>query len=57
MQVYLGVPSINLWFLWSYLIKYVHNYLVSDFSIFGIYSVIFKLELSNFAHFENLPDC
>ena len=57
-QVCLGAPSINLWFVWSYLIKYVHNYIISDFRIFGIHRVIFfKLEPSNFAHFENLSGC
>ena len=40
-QLYLGVPSINLWFVGSYLVKYAHNDLISDFSIFGIHSVIF----------------
>ena len=39
--MYLGVPSINLWLVQSDLIWYVHNDLISDFSIFGIYSVIF----------------
>ena len=43
-QVYLGVPLISLLlflFVLSYLIKYAHNDLISDFSIFGIHSVIF----------------
>ena len=40
-QVCLGVPSINLLFVLSYLIKYVHNSIISDFSIFGIHRVIF----------------
>ena len=40
-QVCLGVPSINLLFVLSYLIKYAHNSLISDFSIFGIPRVIF----------------
>ena len=57
-QMYLGVPLINLWLVQSYLIWYVHNDLISDFSIFSIRSVIlFKLEPSNFAHFENLSCC
>ena len=40
-QVYLSVPSINLLFVFSYLIKYAHNSIISDFSIFGIHRVIF----------------
>ena len=40
-QVCLGVPSINLLFVLSYLIKYVHNSIISDFSIFGTHRVIF----------------
>ena len=40
-QVCLGVPSINLLFVLSYLIKYAHNSIISDFSIFGIHRVIF----------------
>ena len=40
----LGVPSINLWFVLSYLIKYVHNSIISDFSIFGIHRVIFSCD-------------
>ena len=40
-QVCLGVPSINLLFVLSYLIKYAHNSIISDFSIFGIHWVIF----------------
>ena len=40
-QVCFGVPSINLLFVWSYLIKYAHNSIISDFSIFGIHRVIF----------------
>ena len=40
-QVYLGVPLIDLWFVWSSLIKYAHNCLISEFSIFGIDGVIF----------------
>ena len=35
-QVCLGVPSINLWFVWSYHIKYAQSYIISEFSIFGI---------------------
>ena len=51
----LGVPSIDLFFVLSYLIKYVHKSIISDFCIFGIHRVIFfKLEPSNFVHFENL---
>ena len=54
-QVCLGVPSINLLFVLSNLIKYAQNSIISDFSIFGIHRVIFfKLEPSNFVHFENL---
>ena len=40
-QVCLGVPSINLLFVLSYLIKYAHNCIISDFNIFGIHRVIF----------------
>ena len=40
-QVCLGVPSINLLFVLSYLIKYAHNSIISDFNIFGIHRVIF----------------
>ena len=40
-QVCLGVPSINSLFVLSYLIKYAHNSIISDFSIFGIHRVIF----------------
>ena len=40
-QVCLGVPSINLLFVLSYLIKYAHNSIISDFGIFGIDRVIF----------------
>ena len=40
-QVCLGVPSINLLFVLSYLIKYAHNSIISDFSIFSIHRVIF----------------
>ena len=43
-QVCLGVPSINLWFVLSYLIKYAHNSIISDFSIFGIHRVIFSCD-------------
>ena len=43
-QVYLGVSSFNLWFVRSYLIKYAHNDLIIDFSIFGICSVIFSCD-------------
>ena len=39
-QVCLGVPSINLLFVLSYLIRYAHNSIISDFSIFGIQRVI-----------------
>ena len=39
--MYWGVPSINLWFVLSYLIRYVHIDLISDFNIFGIYKAIF----------------
>ena len=54
MQVYLGLPSINLWFVLSDLIKYAHNDLISDFSILAFTESFLKLEPSNFAHFENL---
>ena len=40
-QVCLGVPSINLLFVLSCLIKYAHNSIISDFNIFGIHRVIF----------------
>ena len=40
-QVCLSVPSINLLFVLSYLIKYAHNSIISDFNIFGIHRVIF----------------
>ena len=40
-QVCLGVPSINLLFVLSYLIEYAHNSIISDFSTFGIQRVIF----------------
>ena len=40
-QVCLGVPSINLLFVLSYLIKCAHDSIISDFSIFGIHRVIF----------------
>ena len=40
-QVCLGVPSINLLFVLSYLIKYAHNSIIIDFNIFGIHRVIF----------------
>ena len=39
--MYIGGPSINSWFVLSCLIKYVHNELIIDFSIFGIHNVIF----------------
>ena len=39
-QVCLGVPSINSLFVLSYLIKYAHNSIINDFSIFGIHRVI-----------------
>ena len=37
----LAGPLINLLFVWSYLIKYAHNSIISDFSIFGIQIGIF----------------
>ena len=40
----LGVPSINLLFVLSNLIKYVHYYVISNFSIFGIHDVIFSCD-------------
>ena len=43
-QVCLGVPSIDLLFVLSYLIKYVHNSIISDFHIFGIHRVIFSCD-------------
>ena len=43
-QVCLGVPLINLLFVLSYLIKYAHNSIISDFSIFGIHRVIFSCD-------------
>ena len=39
--LYTGVPSIHLLFVLSYLIKYAHNSIISDFNIFGIHRVIF----------------
>ena len=42
--VCLGVPSINLLFVLSYLIKYAHNSIISDFSIFGFHRVIFSCD-------------
>ena len=56
-QMCLGVPSINLWLIRSYLIWYAQFGLISDFSIFSIHSVILKLEPSNFVQFENLSCC
>ena len=41
MHMYLGGPLINLLFVWSYLIKYAHNSIISDFNIFGFHNVIF----------------
>ena len=41
MQMLLGGSLINLFFVLSYLIKYVHKSIISDFSIFGIHRVIF----------------
>ena len=32
---------INLLYVWSYLIEYAHNSIISDFCIFGFHSVIF----------------
>ena len=43
-QVCLGVPSVNLLFVLSCLIKYAHNSIISDFSIFGIHRVIFSCD-------------
>ena len=53
-QVCLGVPSINLWFVLSYLIKYAHNSKISDFSIFGIHRVIFLVRVFKFCTFWEL---
>ena len=53
-QVCLGVPSINLWFLLSYLIKYAHNSIINDFSIFGIHRVIFLVRVFKFCTFWEL---
>ena len=44
-------------FVWSYLIKYAHNDLISDFSLWAFAVSFFKLELSNFAQFEILSGC
>ena len=38
--VCLCIPSMNLWFIWSYLIKCEHNNINNDFSIFVIHRVI-----------------
>ena len=40
-QMCFGVRTINLLFVLSYLIKYAHNPIINDFSIFGIHMVIF----------------
>ena len=53
-QVCLGVPSINLWFVLSYLIKCAHNSIFSDFSIFGIHRVIFLVRVFKFCTFWEL---
>ena len=53
-QMCLGVPSINLWLIRSYLIYYAHNNLISDFSIFSIHSVIFKIRAFKFCTFWEL---
>ena len=53
-QVCLGVPSINLWFVLSYLIRYAHNSIISDFSIFGIHRVIFLVRVFKFCTFWEL---
>ena len=50
-MVCLSVPLINLWFVWSYLIKYAHNYIISDFSIFEIHRVIFQVRAFKFRTF------
>ena len=47
-------PSINLWFVLSYLIKYAHNSIISDFSIFGIHRVIFLVRVFKFCTFWEL---
>ena len=52
--VCLGVPSINLLFVLSYLIKYAHNSIISDFSIFGFHRVIFKVMVFKFYTFWEL---
>ena len=51
MQVYLGALLINSHFVLSYLIKYAHNDLISDFSIFGIHNVILKASAFKFCSF------
>ena len=53
-QVCLGVPSINLWFVLSYLIKYAHNSIINDFSIFGIHRVLFLVRVFKFCTFWEL---
>ena len=41
MQMYLGVPPINSWLVWSYFIIYAHNDIISDFCILGNHGDIF----------------
>ena len=53
-QVCLGVPSINLLFVLSDLIKYAHNSIISDFNIFGIHRVIFQVRAFKFCTFWEL---
>ena len=53
-QVCLGVPSVNLLFVLSYLIKYAHKSIINDFSILVFIGSFVKLEPSNIVHFDNL---
>ena len=56
MPVYLGVPSIDVWSLWSYLIKYPHHSLINDYRIFGVHDVIvLKSEPSYKFRFYRIP--
>ena len=53
-QVCLRVPSINLLFVLSYLIKYAQNSKLVISAFLAFMGWFFKLEPSNFVHFENL---
>ena len=44
----------SLLFVWSYLIKYAHNSIISDFSIFGFHNVIFQVRAFKFRTFWDL---